>query len=365
MTIGKGRSRGVGTPTAVPAGRGAEPPVGSIGEGRLRRVGTPTALPAGRGAEPPVGSIGKGRLRRVGTPTALPAGRGAEPPVGSTAVIALVVVAACSGKGRPDEAAPIAPPRADAELVSGAGSGVVTAAASDAATGAGTDAATGAGTDAARDAAIGDAAGRAIGDLQVRVVWPDVPAAARRSPGRTPCNTPRAPSVAPTTTWGVPDALVVVDGAPAGTATARVSLADCALTPRIAVGASLAITSWVDRPARLVLRKRGTLDALAAGDPIPVLLPIAGHTVATDLDAGAIYSIETDAADPELAFVATLPGSHLTDAAGQTVVHALPAGAHAVTAWLPPRAGQPVRLARGTAQIKPGALTELTLTFAP
>jgi predicted regulator of Ras-like GTPase activity (Roadblock/LC7/MglB family) len=38
---------------AVPASQGSAP----IGEARSRGVGTPTALPAGRGAEPPVGSI--------------------------------------------------------------------------------------------------------------------------------------------------------------------------------------------------------------------------------------------------------------------------------------------------------------------
>src|SRR5262249_10201379 len=150
--------------------------------------------------------------------------------------------------------------------------------------------------------------------------WPGVPVTARSSPGRTPCGTPRAPSVAPTTTWGIPDALVLVEGAPraAAPSTARVTLADCALTPRIAAGAALAITSAVDRPARLVLRKRGAIDHLAAGDPVPVQLPIAGHSVLAALDAGAIYSLETDAPDPEVAFLAAVPGQ-VTDAAGHAL----------------------------------------------
>ncbi len=223
------------------------------------------------------------------------------------------------------------------------------------------------------DAAAGDATGPgpvprgATGDLQVRVEWPDVPVAARTSPGRTPCGTPRAPSVAPTTTWGIPDALVVVEGAPRSSgppATARVTLASCALTPRIATGAALAITSAVDRPAQLVLRKRGALDHLTAGEPVPVQLPIAGHTVTAALDAGAIYSLETDARDPEVAFIAALPGQ-VTDATGHALVRDLPAGPHAVTAWLPPRAGQPARIGRGTATVTAGELTELTITLAP
>lgn len=208
------------------------------------------------------------------------------------------------------------------------------------------------------------AARPATGDLQIRVEWPDVPVTARTSPGKTPCHTPRAPSVAPTTTWGVPDALVVVDGAVPLIANAHITLADCTLTPRIAVGSALAITSAVDRPAKLVLRKRGTvatLGQLAAGEPIPVVLPIAGHTVTTPLDTGAIYSLETDAADPEVTFIAAVPSGYVTEASGQVIAHDLAVGAHAVTAWLPPRAGRPARIGRGTATVAAGELTELTI----
>jgi hypothetical protein len=259
--------------------------------------------------------------------------------VAALALGALAALGACGGKPRPEEAA--RPP-----------------AVSDAAPG---DAAPG-------DAAAPPAAPRgATGDLQVRVEWPDVPVAARSSPGRTPCGTPRAPSVAPITTWAIPDALVVVEDAPrppGPPATARVTLASCALTPRLATGAAVAITSAVDRPAQLVLRKRGALDQLAAGEPVPVQLPIAGHTVTAALDAGAIYALETDARDPEVAFIAALPGQ-VTDATGHAIVRDLTPGAHAVTAWLPPRAGQPARIGHATATITAGELTELTITLAP
>lgn len=208
---------------------------------------------------------------------------------------------------------------------------------------------------------------RTTGELQARVEWPNVPPAARRSPGRTPCNTPRAPSVAPTTTWGVPGALVVVDGAPPPPTrpTARITLADCALTPRLVVGATLAITSAVDRPAKLLLRKRGTVERLFDSDPIPVQLPIAGHTVTVTLDAGAIYSLETDAPTPELAYIAAVPNGWVSDATGHIHARGLAAGPHAATAWLPPRAGQPARLARGTATVEAGKLAELTLKLTP
>jgi hypothetical protein len=200
-----------------------------------------------------------------------------------------------------------------------------------------------------------------MGDLQVRVEWPDVPVAARSSPGRTPCHTPRSPSVAPTTTWGVPGALVIVEGGSRPAAIAHVTLADCALGPRIAIGGGLSITSAVDRPAKVLLRKRGTVEQLVDGDPITVMLPIAGHTVTTPLEAGAIYSLETDDAAPEIAVIATMPGSHVTDASGQITAHQLAVGSHAVTAWLPPRAGQPARMGRGTAHVTDGDLATLTI----
>jgi len=253
-----------------------------------------------------------------------------------TRALALLTLAACSGKPRPEEATH-APVHDDATVLGDAGR---------------------AGSDAA--------ARPAIGDLQIRVEWPDVPVAARSSPGRTPCHTPRMPSVVPTTTWGVPDALVIVEGAAPRTGDAHVTLENCTLLPRIAAGGTLAITSAVDRSAKLVLRKRGavaSLGTLAAGDPVPVMLPIAGHTVTTALDPGAIYSLETDAADPEVTFIAAVPSGYVTEASGQVIIRDLAIGTHAVTAWLPPRAGQPARTGRGTATVTAGDLVELTVTL--
>jgi hypothetical protein len=171
--------------------------------------------------------------------------------------------------------------------------------------------------------------------------------------------------VAPTTTWGVPDALVIVEGAAPTVAVARLTLADCAIAPRIAVGASLAITSAAERPAKLVLRKRGTLDRLVVGEPIAVMLPIAGHTVTAPLEAGSIYTVATDAAEPEVSFIAAVPDGYITEANGQVVAQNLAVGSHAVTAWLPPRAGLPARIGRGTATVAAGELAELTVTLAP
>src|SRR5262249_59149827 len=95
-------------------------------------------------------------------------------------------------------------------------------------------------------AGSGVAAPGKTGDVQVRVEGHDVPVAMRASPGRTTCKTPRAPYVAPTTTGGVPDAIVWADGGTAPAGPVRIAWRDCAMVPRVAVakpGAMLAIVS--------------------------------------------------------------------------------------------------------------------------
>lgn len=234
------------------------------------------------------------------------------------------------------------------------------------------------------DAAVGAAAGSGsataprtpprtpaatTGDAQIRVAWTNVPVAARGSAGATPCGTPRAPQVAPTTTWGIPDVVIVVEGAPAPAANAvgeaRVVLADCALGPRLAHGGQLIVESAVDRPARVQVARRGALaqpDALAAGAPRIVQLPIAGHAVALALEPGALYEVATTDPQPETAWVIGGPVPlAITDASGGALIRDLSSGAHAVTAWLPPRGGQPGRVARGTVTVVAGDLAELSL----
>lgn len=225
----------------------------------------------------------------------------------------------------------------------------------------------GAGSDAAR----GDAAPVVVapsatsGDVQVRVEWPAVTAAVRASPGTTPCGTPRLAQAAPSTTFGIGDALVIVEGAPATLGEAHVRLADCAVSPRVAIGSSLVIDSAADRPAKLILTSRlraadFTAPAEESAPPVPVMLPIAGHAVTVALEAGAVYQVKTDGKDPEVAWVVAATGA-ITDASGVVLVKDVPVGAHAVRAWLPPRAGQPARHAKGTVTVTAGELAELTL----
>lgn len=210
-----------------------------------------------------------------------------------------------------------------------------------------------------------------LGAAQIRVEWRDVPLAARASPGRTSCGTPRAPAVAPTATWGIPGAILLVENAPTATAEARVVFADCAFAPRAAAGSTLLLESAVDRPTTATLAKRAalaSLDALAAGTPRSLRLPIAGHTVSVALEPGAVYELAAPGADRETAWLVAPPAgtaAAITDDAGEATLRELAPGPHAVTAWLPPRAGQPARLARGTVTVVAGDVAALTLSLAP
>jgi len=199
------------------------------------------------------------------------------------------------------------------------------------------------------------------GDLQVRVEWRDVPVPMRASPGRTACNTPRAPAVAPTTTWGIPEVVVFVDGATIASTSTRIVLADCALAPRLVAATSIVVESAVDRPAKLTFAKRGelaTLDKLDKGSPRPIQLPIAGHAVALPLDANGIYEL---AADAETAWIVASPSAGVTEPNGALLVKDLAPGTYLVTAWLPPRAGAAAKIARGSATVVAGDLADITL----
>ncbi|MDX2093109.1 MAG: hypothetical protein SFX73_35025 [Kofleriaceae bacterium] len=190
------------------------------------------------------------------------------------------------------------------------------------------------------------------GDVQVRIEWADVPVAARTSPGLTSCKTPRSPAVAPSTTWGIPDVLVVVEGAPPVTTEAHVRYADCALTPRIAVGTSLALDSIADRPVAIKLATR------------TIQLPIAGHTVTLPLASDDLVELVPDAQGAESAWVAGGAGA-ITDASGTVLVKDVPPGTHIVRAILPARGGHPAMKAEGTVSVVAGDLAELTLKLVP
>jgi hypothetical protein len=164
---------------------------------------------------------------------------------------------------------------------------------------------------------------------------------------------------------------VVVEGARSDSAEARVVLADCALSPRAAAaGSSLVVESAADRPASVLLAKRADLAKLEAlapsATPRTLRLPIAGHAVAVSLEPGGVYELATGPKDPETSWIiAAATAAAVTDASGHALLRGIPAGPHAITAWLPPRAGQPARIARGTVTAVAGELAELTLTLQP
>jgi len=177
------------------------------------------------------------------------------------------------------------------------------------------------------------------GDVSIRVEWHDVPAASR-VPKRC------GPDVAPTTTWGIPDAVVtLVRPGSAAAPAARVTLDTC-LHPRVQVaGDSLVIASAVLQPTSLALDTR------------PVMLPIAGHEVSATLTGGRHELVAGDAH----AWVVRDPNAAVTDATGVAVLRDVPSGVYPVTAWLPTANLS----AKGQVTVMPGALAEVTLTLTP
>jgi hypothetical protein len=208
-------------------------------------------------------------------------------------------------------------------------------------------------------------------DVQIRVNWQDTPLAARASSGRTPCGTPMPGAVAPTVTWGIPDVVVVVwtdHGKAMTDPAARVVLGHCVFDPRIVIaGATTELASAADKPVTLELTEQGVLedpDRLAAGATRNVMLPIAGHEVSVPLRAGTLYRLGADAstagADAWLVAVAQ-PYAAVTDASGVAILRDVPVGTYPVLAWLPPRAGQGGKVARGEVTVEAGTLAEVTL----
>jgi hypothetical protein len=210
------------------------------------------------------------------------------------------------------------------------------------------------------------------GDVQIRVEWKDVPVDARAAPGRTACGTAKPAAVTPTTTWGIPEVVVMIDAnhgkEPPAAAPARIVLEHCALAPRVVVGAatSLIVASAADVPAHLALARLGSARPLAvppaATATTALLLPVAGHEAVITLEPSTIVELRSDE-DAAIAIAAPSPYYAITEANGQTVVRDVPVGTFDVAAWLPARAGQPARFARGKVTVTSGALAEVTLSL--
>jgi hypothetical protein len=217
----------------------------------------------------------------------------------------------------------------------------------------------------------------AKGDAQLRVEWKDPPLEARASGGRTKCNTAKGPAVAPTTTWGIPDVIVMIevdhgkDFAAAGPP--RIVIAKCELAPHVLVVAPkvpLIVASGSAQPQQLDYSTLEPAHPLAlppeqvakAALAKPLLLPIIGHEVALTLDPGAIVALR---AEEDLAIVVTptQPYYAVTEANGQAVLRDVPVGTFVVRALLPARGGQLARIAHGTVTVVAGGLAEVTLSL--
>jgi hypothetical protein len=238
------------------------------------------------------------------------------------------------------------------------------------------------------------------GDVQLRVEWANVPIAARAADGRTPCNTPRAPSVAPTTTWGIPDVFVMIDapatakgagsndaktgdakagdakaGAAGAPREARIVLDRCALSPRVVIATDkLVLASAAEAPAKLAVTKLpfdAATGAGTGGEARIVYLPVAGHSVEVAVDPKSAYHVEIASddgkgrdAEDAWVVVANSPYVAITEASGAVLLRDVPEGTHTATAWLPPRGGQPAKIAQAKVTVTDGGLAEATLDIS-
>jgi hypothetical protein len=206
------------------------------------------------------------------------------------------------------------------------------------------------------------------GDVQIRVEWKDVPVVARASPGRTACGTAKLAAVAPTTTWGIPEAVVMIEvdrGKPLGAEPARIVLDHCALAPRIAIGSSVTVASAMDAPAQVTFARVGAARPLIA--PVKTegkvaRLPVIGHEVAVPIDPSSLLAL-TSAEDVALVIAPPTPYFAITEANGQVVLRDVPVGTFDIAALLPARAGQPARMAKGSVTVVAGGLAEVTLSL--
>lgn len=228
-------------------------------------------------------------------------------------------------------------------------------------------------------AVAGDGAVVGSGALAVTVTWPGAPPAVRASPGVDGCGRPRPPRAAVAALHGVAGVAVWLDGLTAGKAPpparpVRLTARDCALTPAVAVvprlGATLEVQSQDDSEHALAITELGAPWATELPASVAVTrarLPVWGHTVSLPLAGAGVRRVVDDRAADEPAWVVVTahPYAAVTDGDGAALLEQVPAGTHAVVAWLPPAAGQPPVLLRGTATVVAGEKAELTLQVTP
>jgi hypothetical protein len=235
--------------------------------------------------------------------------------------------------------------------------------------------------DAAGSGSSDPAAPPTTGNLELRVEWKDAPAAVRASPGRTPCGGARRGRAKVHTLWGVANAIVFVEdagpSAGAGAPPVMLTVRDCELTPTALVVASAPAAVRVynadAKTQAVTIEPAITLDDLA-GAPVKVTkkasraaLPWMGSEIEAAIAQPGALAIATADAPGDLAWVLAPPAggaAAVTDDTGVAGFDRLAPGTHAITAWLPPAAGEKARVVTGEATIAVGKTTKLTIDLA-
>lgn len=206
------------------------------------------------------------------------------------------------------------------------------------------------------------------GDVKVMVEWKDVPQPLRAPGPPTTCGTPRVPALAPTTMWGVPDVLLVVDvdhGKAYAPGAPRLVLEECDFSPRVLVaGPTLDVASAMLEPVAVSITELAKPlggAAITASKPRPIQLPIAGHEVQVALEPDTVYAIAFGTDDVAAVVSATTPYVAVTDSSGGATLRDVPVGTHPVRAYLPARNGGEAKTVAGTITVTAGALAEITL----
>lgn len=205
------------------------------------------------------------------------------------------------------------------------------------------------------------------GDVKITIEWKDTPKAVRAPGPATKCGTPRTPAVAPTTLWGVPDVLVLVDvdhGKAFDPPPVRIALEECSFSPRAVVaGSALALVSAMPEPTTISLQE---LARPLGGEPLAtkprtIQLPIAGHEAVAALAPNTVYAVAFGTDDIAAVISATHPYVGVTESSGATLLRGVPIGTHPVRAYLPARNGADARSIASTVTVTEGALAEVTL----
>ncbi len=215
------------------------------------------------------------------------------------------------------------------------------------------------------------------GAIAVTVTWPDAPAKVRTSPGVTACGQ-RPPRATIGALHGVAGALVWIDGARSGKPPptddhVRLTVRDCRWQPAVAVvariAAGLELQAQDDAGHAVTISELGPAWTAAADAPVETRAQLAawGHTVRLPLATAGVRRVTSARApdDPAWVLVTDHPYAAVTGEDGGVVLEQVAAGTHEVIAWLPPAAGQPAQLARGTATLVAGDKVELALRFGP